>query len=329
MKKHFLKSFALLAMLFSAISINAGSAWCNRVIGHLDPNGVGDKDDKSYVRLTVQDNLDGTISFIVAADPTLPKAAPDVDYVLINPGIGTAGDDATALESQTVKYSVPAGTEKITVEILWSYSNWGGRYMVQNLEIPLSEICGANDSGEGGEDPVEPTPDPEPEPETPSVVYCDFPTGHNGDANFGDADGRILVSVVKKSETAVRLVVKSADAATKNLDLLYVEAADANPHATTVGSDVAESDLREMSVDITYPTAPAKYNFMIQWSHPNWPGRWQTNLNDITVEQLCTEGGDEPEPTPDPTITPGYSAGEVPIIHMFIPTMLKVMCVFG
>ena len=170
MKKHFLKSFALLAMLFSAISINAGSAWCNRVIGHLDPNGVGDKDDKSYVRLTVQDNQDGTISFIVAVDPTLPKAAPDVDYVLINPGIGTAGDDATALESQTVKYSVPAGTEKITVEILWSYSNWAGRYMVQNLEIPLSEICGASDSGEGGEDP-EPTPEPELEPST----YCQTP----------------------------------------------------------------------------------------------------------------------------------------------------------
>lgn len=161
MKKHFLKSFALIAMLFSAISINAGSAWCNRVIGHSDPNGVGDKDDKSYVRLTVQDNQDGTISFIVAADPTLPKAAPDVDYVLINPGIGTAGDDATALESQTVNYSVPAGTEKITVEILWSYSNWGGRYMVQDLEIPLSEICGTSDSGEGGEDPIDPTPDPE------------------------------------------------------------------------------------------------------------------------------------------------------------------------
>lgn len=159
MKKHFLKSFALLAMLFSALTMSAESPWCNRVIGHLDPNGVGDKDDKSYVRLTVQDNQDGTISFIVAVDPTLPKAAPDVDYVLINPGIGTAGDDATALESQTVKYSVPAGTEKITVEILWSYSNWAGRYMVQNLEIPLSEICGASDSGEGGEDP-EPTPEP-------------------------------------------------------------------------------------------------------------------------------------------------------------------------
>lgn len=181
MKKHFLKSFALIAMLFCAISINAESAWCNRVIGHLDPNGVGDKDDKSYVRLTVQDNQDGTISFIVAADPTLPKAAPDVDYVLINPGIGTAGDDATALESQVVKYSVPAGTEKLTVEILWSYSNWGGRYMVQNLEIPLSEICGTSDSGET--------------PSTPTEVYdVNFALTSNGasaEATSGNAAAAI------------------------------------------------------------------------------------------------------------------------------------------
>ena len=151
MKKHFLKSFALLAMLFSAMTMSAESAWCNRVIGHFDPNGVGDKDDKSYVRLTVQDNHDGTISFTVAADPSIPKAAPDVDYLLINTGIGTAGDDKTAAESQTVVYTVPTGIEELTVELLWSYSNWGGRYMVQNLVIPLSEICGTSNSGEGGE----------------------------------------------------------------------------------------------------------------------------------------------------------------------------------
>ena len=646
MKKHFLKSFALLAMLFSTLTMSAESAWCNRVIGHFDPNGVGDKDDKSYVRLTVQDNQDGTISFIVAADPTLSKAAPDVDYVLINPGIGTAGDDATALESQTVKYSVPAGTEKLTVEILWSYSNWGGRYMVQNLEIPLSEICGTSESGESGETPT-PTPDPEetiitytyfapnwqpetnssatynpetgaitvdlnsqfnsqwqaqvkvkhdvafsadkqytlsckfhataavggvtikmdddkpvvyadqsvnlpanedyiytsapsngiagnsqilvfdfgwapvcqitisdiviqevesttpdepaepevvesnycqntltneansidltcekvsvgnyrviiegdnlsnisggtylhknknnhgegnfqlvstitsstatkivcefeaidpefytplyvlmpgevnfgavsdviwgtcPEAEedtqaptmtsatvesythnsaviavvaednigvakyqivdagnsvdqtltatdgkitlsglasattynltiyaidkagnksdglavaaftTDALVYCDFPTGNNGNANYGNPDGRILVSLIKITPQNVRVVVKSADAATKNLDLIYIEAAGANPHATTVGADVASSDLRVMSADISYPTIPAKYSFMIQWSNPDWNGRWEIKLNEILESNLCPLPTDEEAP---------------------------------
>ena len=288
MKKHFLKSFALLAMLFSAITMSAESAWCNRVIGHLDPNGVGDKDDKSYVRLTVQDNQDGTISFIVAADPTLPKAAPDVDYVLINTAIGTAGDDATALESQVVKYSVPAGTEKLTVEILWSYSNWGGRYMVQNLEIPLSEICGASDSGEGGEDP-EPTPEPE-EPETPAVVYCDLPTGHLNDANFGDANGRCLLTLTKISDTKVRVTVKSnyANGATKKIDYLYVISAGGTPYPAEAGADAA-TGYDELSVDITYASAPTTYSFTIQWSNVNDGGRWQVTPENITPEQLCTE----------------------------------------
>lgn len=665
MKKHFLKSFALLAMLFSAMTMSAEPAWCNRVIGHFDPNGVGDKDDKSYVRLTVQDNQDGTISFIVAADPTLSKAAPDVDYVLINPGIGTAGDDATALESQTVKYSVPAGTEKLTVEILWSYSNWPGRYMVQNLEIPLSEICGTSDSGEGGETgvpvlesvelfgaaqtfvwltptvtddkgvtsyiiaksggtetevtpdattgqikispltigttytysvkakdedgnvsnakeitfstldnvfceeevlpnttqeyanqkitftakkvsdtetylaissststltkistvtfynntgetgtygggvlpegyvlkdgwtltdntlsktvtwttyptapfrasinasreknstdekalinvlytmdlsntcgeaPVEPTPEsiiestyfapnwtvdptssatynaetgaitvdlksqfysqwqaqvkvkhdvafsadkqytlsckfhataavggvtikmddnqdnpvvfenaslslpanedyvytsapsngiagnnqilvfdfgwapacqivisdisiqevePTPEPEAPTV-YCDFPTGHLNNADFGDANGRCLLTLTKISDKEVRVTVKPnyANGATKKMDYLYVISSGGTPYPAEAGADAAEGGYDELSVDITYASAPATYSFTIQWSNVADGGRWQVTLENIAPEQLCTEGtegGEEPDPTP-------------------------------
>ena len=501
MKKHFLKSFALLAMLFSTLTMSAESAWCNRVIGHFDPNGVGDKDDKSYVRLTVQDNQDGTISFIVAADPTLSKAAPDVDYVLINPGIGTAGDDATALESQTVKYSVPAGTEKLTVEILWSYSNWGGRYMVQNLEIPLSEICGTSESGEGGgetpgeggEDPVEPTPvksnycqntlingansidltcekvsvgnyrviiegdnlsnisggtylhknknnhgegnfqlvstitsstatkivcefeaiDPEfytplyvlmpgevnfgavsdviwgtcPEAEedtqaptmtsatvesythnsaviavvaednvgvvkyqivdagnsvdqtltatdgkialsglasattynltiyaidqagyksaglavdaftTDALVYCDFPTGNNGDANYGNPNGRCLLTLTKLGNTQIRITVKPNDAngAMNQIDYLYVISTDGTPYPAEAGADAA-TGYDELSVDITYASAPTTYAFTIQWSNPDWNGRWEIKLNEILESNLCPLPTDEEAP---------------------------------
>ena len=288
MKKHFLKSFALIAMLFSALTMNA-KQYCHEPLTlnggatiYLSCELISD----GQYRITIEgENLQG------------------LGGSFYNPGaVDLRNAIATKTETKIVCDIAATSTPTLYTPL---YVLCPGE---QNIGWP-NDIEWTGTCGEGGEDPVEPTPNPEPEPETPSIVYCDFPTGHNGDANFGDANGRILVSVVKKSETAVRLVVKSADAATKNLDLLYVEAAGANPHATTVGSDVAESDLREMSVDITYPTAPAKYNFMIQWSHPDWGGRWQTNLNDITVEQLCTEGGDEPEPTPDPTITPGYSAG--------------------
>ena len=105
--------------------------------------------------------------------------------------------------------------------------------------------------------------------ETMTLLYCDFPTGHEKNANFGDVNGRILLSLLKVSSTHIRVIVKSADEATKNLDRMYIEAAGANPHATTVGGDVASSDIREMSADIHYPTAPEKYNFMIQWSNPD------------------------------------------------------------
>ena len=131
---------------------------------------------------------------------------------------------------------------------------------------------------------------------TDALVYCDFPTGNNGDANFGNPDGRILVSLIKITPQNVRVVVKSADAATKNLDLIYIEAAGANPHATTVGADAASSDLRVMSADISYPTIPANYSFMIQWSNPDWNGRWQINLNDVLESNLCPLPTDDEAP---------------------------------
>lgn len=303
MKKHFLKSFALLAMLFSALTMSAATKYC------------GDQ-----VQSTV-DNKSVSIGVTILKVGDVLRVSFESEHISGIRGGGTFqqwGNGVWANQDDAVANFKDGWTQNGTIWTkdfafsTYPTSGTGQIYCLFDIvnagappvagftltDIDLFATCDET-PGEGGEDPVDPTP----EPETPDVVYCDFPTGHNGEANFGDANGRILVSVIKQSETAVRLVVKSADAATKNLDLLYVEADGANPHATTVGSDVAESDLREMSVDITYPTALAKYSFMIQWSHPDWGGRWQTNLNDITVEQLCTEGGGESGETGDLIVT--------------------------
>lgn len=276
MKKHFLKSFALIAMLFSAMTLSAASGVDWSTIEWIPSTNAN---YNQQFKCSTKEGLDviqhpGFTSEI-GIYMTFPAAGIECNL----PGYDVQGAGMIMhLSSFTAQET----------EVVVNYAGGSRTFWVYNAKGTTGE-----GGGEGGEE-LDPTPDPEPEePETPSVVYCDFPTGHNGDANFGDANGRILVSLIKKSETSVRLVVKSADAATKNLDLLYVEAAGANPGAITEGSDVAEGDLREMSVDITYPTAPAKYTFMIQWSHPDWAGRWQTNLNDITVEQLCTEGSGE------------------------------------
>ena len=267
--------------------------YCDFPTGHNGDANFGDANGRILVSLIKKSET--AIRLVVKSADAATKNL-DLLYVEAagaNPGAITEGSDVAEgdLREMSIDITYPTAPAKYTFMIQWSHPDWAGRWQTNLNDITVEQLCTEGGS-EGGETP-DPTPDPEPEPETPSVVYCDFPTGHNGDANFGDTNGRILVSVVKQSETAVRLVVKSADAATKNLDLLYVEAAGANPGAITEGSDVAEGDLREMSVDITYPTAPAKYTFMIQWSHPDWAGRWQTNLNDITVEQLCTEGSGE------------------------------------
>ena len=122
---------------------------------------------------------------------------------------------------------------------------------------------------------------------TDALLYCDFPTGHESNAAFGDVNGRILVSAIKVTPKKIRLLIKSAAEATKNIDLVYV--APVGAAAVTVGSDVVEGGSREVAVDIEYATAPATYGFMIQWSNPNWTGRWQASINNILPSQLCTE----------------------------------------
>lgn len=122
---------------------------------------------------------------------------------------------------------------------------------------------------------------------TDALLYCDFPTGHESNAAFGDVNGRILVSAIKVTPKKIRLLIKSAAEATKNIDLVYV--APVGAAAVTVGSDVAEGGSREVAVDIEYATAPATYGFMIQWSNPDWTGRWQASINNILPSQLCTE----------------------------------------
>lgn len=373
------KLYFAVVMLLTAATISAESEWCNRIIGHFDPIGEGTKDAKSYVRLTVQDNKNGTITFTVAADPTIDatlgegKAAPDVDYILINPGYGTAGTDvdANAPASQSVTWTVPEGTTVLSnVEILWSFSNWGGRYMVNGLSIPLDEICGA--AGTEIEDEIAPvmvaasvaevsynsitlnvsgtdktTADGQEEAvnkfvidgttytaengqikiekltagtqytfqvyakdlagnvsensvtvsaTTEKLLYCDFATGHLGDANFGDAEGRILLTITNPSGNIVRVTVKpnKANGATKNLDYLRVYALGSEKEGFVYEAGAQSADAavakESLSVDITYTSLPERIDLLeIQWSQPAWDGAWSLNVTNLAPASFCDD----------------------------------------
>ena len=132
---------------------------------------------------------------------------------------------------------------------------------------------------------------------TDALVYCDFPTGNNGDANYGNPNGRCLLTLTKLGNTQIRITVKPnyANGAMNQIDYLYVISTGGTPYPAEEGADAA-TGYDELSVDITYASAPTTYAFTIQWSNPDWNGRWEINLNEILESNLCPLPTDEEAP---------------------------------
>ena len=127
---------------------------------------------------------------------------------------------------------------------------------------------------------------------TEMVIFCDFATGHLGDANFGDANGRILLTLKKMTANKVQVIVKpnTENGAKQMLDYLYVAPSGAKAPTYTAGADITEGDGEaSMSVEVEYEALPATMNFTLKWSHPAWDGSWALDVKGVTAEKLCTE----------------------------------------
>lgn len=127
---------------------------------------------------------------------------------------------------------------------------------------------------------------------TESLTYCDFATGHQGDANFGDPNGRILLTLKQTAVNKVQVTVKpnTENGAVKLLDYLYVAPSGAKEATYTTGADIAEGDgMASMSVEVAYEALPATMDFHLEWSHPAWDGRWALDVNGVTADMLCSD----------------------------------------
>lgn len=131
---------------------------------------------------------------------------------------------------------------------------------------------------------------------TDALSYCDFPTGHLGDANFGDAEGRILLTISNPSGNVVCVTVKpnKANGATKNLDYLRVyapgSAKDGFVYEAGVHSADAADAKESLSVDITYASMPERIDQLeIQWSQPAWDGTWLLNVTQLSPASFCDD----------------------------------------
>ena len=126
------------------------------------------------------------------------------------------------------------------------------------------------------------------------IKYCEFATGHLKDPNFGDANGRILLTIQKIADSNnIRVAIKNNAAAgnTKaGLNYLWVNAEGATNNNATYGSREAE-DVEEVSVIVEFNEAKESYNFVnIHWAYAGWGGEWAIDGLTVSAAELCEAG---------------------------------------
>lgn len=134
-----------------------------------------------------------------------------------------------------------------------------------------------------------------------AAKMCDVPTGHLNNPEFGDTNGRILLSIEPTGNANEYKLTIKPNAEGNKLDVLYAiigSGATTNPYPITAGSDVATGGEDELSATFTY--TGGVNTMTIQWSHPGWDGRWECTLPDLDLSKLksCASTGKE-----DPKLT--------------------------
>lgn len=117
---------------------------------------------------------------------------------------------------------------------------------------------------------------------TEGLSYCQFPTGHLGDANFGDPAGRILLTIAKKGATSVGVkVITNGDAV---IDWYHIEI---NGVAKEVGSKTSGTVITDEIVFDGLTSLDFTCN--VFWHTPGLgDGQWVTNAFDVKEAQLCS-----------------------------------------
>lgn len=118
---------------------------------------------------------------------------------------------------------------------------------------------------------------------TENLTYCAFPTGHLGNAEFGDPAGRILLTIAKKSDTSVSVSVKTNGDAV--IDWFRVEL---NGVAKELGDKKAGTAV---TGEIVFDgLGSLDFSCNVFWHTPGLgDGQWVTDPFDVKASQLCAE----------------------------------------
>lgn len=115
--------------------------------------------------------------------------------------------------------------------------------------------------------------------------YCQRATGHLGQANFGDANGRILLTLTKKSDSSVGVKVEPNNGGIDVFDFVEVILGGVSKTLGTVGGSAPTTS------EIEYDgLASLDFNINVLWHHKTWAdagGRWTTQQFAVSEAELC------------------------------------------
>ena len=270
MKKHFLKSFALLAMLFSALTMSA-KQYCQEP---LTLNGG------ATIQLSCELVSAGNYRITIEGENLAGLGGS-----FYNPG---GVDLRTAITTNTAT-KIVCDIEAASAPTLYTplYILCPGE---QNIDWP-NDIDWTGTCGEGGE------PEPTPDPEDPEV------TDKWADVDWvADSDNKY--KIYSECLTQVVSVQQPGWANEKGIYVTVpagISECSVNGAIDGAGMILYLSSFTAKETEVTITHGLGSCTFWVYYADGTEGGS--------EGGETPGEGGDEPEPTPDPTVTPGYSAG--------------------
>ena len=117
---------------------------------------------------------------------------------------------------------------------------------------------------------------------TNMLQYCQFETGHQKNANFGDSNGRILLTIRQISASAVGVTVEPNS--TNVFDYVEVIVAGVGKSIGTIGEDIPTNE--EIVFD---GLSSLDFTINVLWHHKGWDpvARWTTENFQVAQTELC------------------------------------------
>lgn len=235
-------------------------------------------------------------SAIISVSATDNVTSPVVNFVVNDAGNGLENISATALEG---KISLGGLSPNTTYNLVVRAQDDAGNISENSVLVSFK---------------------------TGTFVYFNFATGHLSDSNFGDPNGRILLTLKKESDSSVSIEVKPNHSGAV-IDFLLVE-------LNGVGKTLGTEDGNPIQGVITFTNLESlSFSINVLWHTTSMTegGRWSTNVFAVSESELYVVGNSIFNPTtqgasitcyPNPTTDRVHVSAENPIRQVQVFNLL-------